>query len=56
MTLQPQTHHGLRVDDIEARLAGSDSARWLLPPVGGFAFVAGPSDETIELFDSEVSA
>ena len=28
--------------------------RWLLPPQGGFAFVAGPAGMTIELFDEEI--
>jgi len=29
-------------------------ARWLIPPTGGFAFIAGPAGETIELFDKEI--
>ncbi len=30
-------------------------ARWILPPDGGFAFVAGPSNLTIEMFDRSVT-
>lgn len=44
-----------RLADVDAALPRHPGARWLLPPQGGFAFVAGPAGLTIELFDEEVS-
>lgn len=40
---------------VERALPAHPDARWLLPPAGGFAFVAGPAGMTIELFDQEIS-
>ena len=41
---------------IEQRMQSGlhNDARWLIPPTGGFAFIAGPAGETIELFDKQI--
>lgn len=44
-----------RLADVAAALPRHAEARWLLPPQGGFAFVAGPAGMTIELFDEEIT-
>ncbi len=44
-----------RLAEVAAALPHHPEGRWLLPPQGGFAFVAGPAGMTIELFDQEVS-
>lgn len=44
-----------KLADVAAALPRHPEGRWLLPPQGGFAFVAGPAGMTIELFDEEVS-
>lgn len=43
-----------RLADVAERLPRHPQGRWLLPPQGGFAFVAGPAGMTIELFDEEI--
>ncbi|MGI9031962.1 MAG: hypothetical protein ACR2HP_18565 [Ilumatobacteraceae bacterium] len=40
---------------IDKALTDRADARWILPPNGGFAFVAGPSNLTIEMFDRSVT-
>lgn len=44
-----------RLADVAAALPQHADGRWLLPPQGGFAFVAGPAGMTIELFDEEIT-
>lgn len=41
--------------DIARKVTTREDVRWLIPPDNGFAFIAGPAGETIELFDLEVS-
>ena len=44
------------LEAIDKAVADRHDVRWLLPPAGGFAFVAGPSNLTIEMFDRRVTA
>ena len=43
------------LEAIDKAVADRDDVRWLLPPAGGFAFVAGPANLTIEMFDRSVT-
>lgn len=43
------------LSDVARMIETREDVRWLIPPDNGFAFIAGPAGETIELFDLEVS-
>jgi hypothetical protein len=48
---------GVDLDAVAGRVSASavPGCRWALPPEGGFGFVVGPSNETIELFDRRLA-
>ena len=56
----PAANHFRLVDqDIEriaARLAETNLGGWIIPPQGPFAFLHGPTSETIETFDKSFAA
>lgn len=47
---------GVDMDGVMARLGDVEGCGILLPPLGGFAFLIGPSNETVEVFDHAVVA
>ena len=40
---------------VEKAIGGSGVGGFLLPPAGGFAFIYGPTNEAVELFDATVT-
>lgn len=46
---------GLDLDAVAERVERHPGSSWAVEPRGGFAFVVGPRNETIELFDTSIS-
>ena len=46
---------GLDLDAVVERVERHPHSSWAIEPRGGFAFVVGPRNETIELFDASIS-
>ena len=44
------------IERIAARLAETNLGGWIIPPQGPFAFIHGPTSETIETFDKSFAA